>query len=125
MENEALTMRRLCADDLFTMMRILSKIGVNDLRSVMPTKTAIQRVREGSESAESLGVTVALMIADKLLVKRLHAVLETLDPEDQEMIHAVFFDGLSMREYAKRLGVYPRAVVYRMERLLKALRKML
>ena len=41
------------------------------------------------------------------------------------MIHAVFFDGLSMREYAKRLGVYPRAVVYRMERLLKMLRKML
>lgn len=35
MENEALTMRRLCADDLFTMMRILSKIGVNDLRSAM------------------------------------------------------------------------------------------
>lgn len=69
MENEALTMRRLCADDLFTMMRILSKIGVNDLRSVMQTKTAIQRVREGSESAESLGVTVALMIADKLLAR--------------------------------------------------------
>ena len=54
-----------------------------------------------------------------------HAVLETLDPADREMIHAVFFDGLSMREYAKRLGVYPRAVVYRMERLLKMLRKML
>lgn len=69
MENEALTMRRLCADDLFTMMRILSKIGVNDLRSVMPTMTAVQRVREGSESAESLGVTVALMIADKLLAR--------------------------------------------------------
>ena len=42
-----------------------------------------------------------------------------------EMIHAVFFDGLSMREYAKQLDVYPRAVVYRVERLLKALRKML
>ena len=45
------------------------------------------------------------MIADKLLVKRLNAALETLDPADREMIHAVFFDGLSMREYAKRLGV--------------------
>ena len=51
--------------------------------------------------------------------------LETLDPADREMIHAVFFDGLSMREYAKQLDVYPRAVVYRVERLLKALRKML
>ena len=69
MENEALTMRRLRADDLFTMMHILSKIGVNDLRSVMPTKTAVQRVREGNESAESLGVTVALMLADKLLAR--------------------------------------------------------
>lgn len=67
MENEALTMRRLCADDLFTMMRILSKIGVNDLRSAMPTKTAVQRVREGNESAETVGVTVALTIANKLL----------------------------------------------------------
>ena len=67
MENTTLTMRRPCADDIFTMMRILSKIGVNDLRSALPTKTAIQRVREGCETAENLGITTALMIADKLL----------------------------------------------------------
>lgn len=67
MENEALTMRRLRADDLFTMMRILSKIGVEDLRAALPGKTTIQRVREGNESAETVGVTVALTIADKLL----------------------------------------------------------
>lgn len=69
MENEALTLRRLRADDLFTMMRILSKIGVEDLRAALPGKTTIQRVREGNESAESLGVTVALMLADKLLAR--------------------------------------------------------
>ncbi|MBD9172899.1 MAG: hypothetical protein EGP83_07160 [Clostridiales bacterium] len=67
MENEALTLRRLRADDLFTMMRILSKIGVEDLRAALPGKTTIQRVREGNESAETVGVTVALTIADKLL----------------------------------------------------------
>lgn len=67
MENTTLTMRRLRADDIFTMMRILSKIGVNDLRSALPTKNAIQRVREGCETAENLGITTALMIADKLL----------------------------------------------------------
>ena len=78
-----------------------------------------------SEAALCSAENLEDMIADKLLVKRLNAVLETLTPADQEMIHAVFFDGLSMREYAKQLGVYPRAVVYRMERLLKALRKML
>ena len=67
MENEALTLRRLRADDLFTMMRILSKLGVEDLRAALPGKTTIQRVREGNESAETVGVTVALTIADKLL----------------------------------------------------------
>lgn len=67
MENEALTLRRLRADDLFTMMRILSKIGVEDLRAALPGKTTIQRVREGNESAETVDVTVALTIADKLL----------------------------------------------------------
>ena len=65
------------------------------------------------------------VIANKPLVKKLHAVLATLDAADQEMIQAVFFDGLSMREYVKRLGVYHRTVTYRMERLLKLLRKKL
>lgn len=69
MENTTLTMRRLRADDIFTMMRILSKIGVNDLRSALPTKNAIQRVREGCETAENLGITTALMLADKLLAR--------------------------------------------------------
>ena len=65
------------------------------------------------------------IVSNKLLFKKLMTVLENLDMVDQEMIRAVFFDGLSMREYAKRIGVYPRAVVYRMERLLKTLRNKL
>ena len=58
-----------------------------------------------SEAALCSAENLEDMIADKLLVKRLNTVLETLNPADREMIHAVFFDGLSMREYAKRLGV--------------------
>lgn len=65
------------------------------------------------------------IVSNKLLSKKLMTVLENLGMPDQEMIRAVFFDGLSMREYAKRIGVYPRAVVYRMERLLKTLRNKL
>lgn len=65
------------------------------------------------------------IISHKLLCQKLRTVLGNLDSADQEMIRAVFFDGLSMREYAKRIGVYPRAVVYRMERLLKTLRNKL
>jgi DNA-directed RNA polymerase specialized sigma subunit len=72
-------------------------------------------------SAENLEDT----ISDKLLYRKLKTVLGNLDTADQEMIRTVFFDGISMREYAKRIGVYPRAVVYRMERLLKTLRNKL
>ena len=50
-----------------------------------------------SEAALCSAENLEDMIADKLLVKRLHAVLETLTPADREMIHAVFFDGLSIR----------------------------
>ena len=72
-------------------------------------------------SAENLEDT----ISDKLLYRKLKTVLGNLDTADQEMIRTVFFDGISMREYAKRIGVYPRAVVYRMERLLQTLRNKL
>ena len=72
-------------------------------------------------SAENLEDT----ISDKLLYRKLKTVLGNLDTADQEMIRTVFFDGISMREYAKRIGVYPRAVVYRMERLLKTPRNKL
>ena len=72
-------------------------------------------------SAENLEDT----ISDKLLYRKLKTVLGNLDTADQEMIRTVFFDGISMREYAKRIGVYPRAVVYLMERLLKTLRNKL
>lgn len=76
-----------------------------------------------SEAALCIAEDLEDVIEHKLLIKKLNAVLATLDTSDQEMLHAVFFEGLSMREYAKRIGVYPRAVVYRMERLLEALRK--
>lgn len=55
--------------------------------------------------------------------ERLVSVLSSLSTEEQELIQALFFDGESVREYAKKLGVYHRTIIYRRDKLLEKLRK--
>lgn len=55
--------------------------------------------------------------------QKLPTVLAELEPNEQELIQALFFEGLSAREYARQLGVYHRAVLYRKEQVLEKLRK--
>ena len=47
----------------------------------------------------------------------------SLNSDEQELIQALFFDGLSVREYARKLGVCHRTIIYRRDKLLKKLRK--
>ena len=49
--------------------------------------------------------------------------LAQLSPEEQALIQAIFFDGVPVREYARRLSVQLRTVQYRRDRLLEKLRK--
>lgn len=53
--------------------------------------------------------------------ERLKAAMDSLDKEERQLLQALFFDGISARTYAKQLGVYPRAVEYRKEKLLRKL----
>lgn len=55
--------------------------------------------------------------------KRLPEVLKELEPDEQELIQALFFRGVSAREYAKQLGVYHRTILYRKDKVLEKLRK--
>lgn len=55
--------------------------------------------------------------------KRLPTVLEELDSDELELIQALYFKGLSAREYAKQLGVYHRTILYRKEKVLEKLRE--
>jgi len=43
----------------------------------------------------------------------LENILSLLSEEEKQLIQALFFDGISTREYAKQIGVYQRAVIYR------------
>ncbi len=54
--------------------------------------------------------------------KRLIAMLSNLDEEEKNLIKALFFDGISAREYARQLGVYHRTIIYRRDKLLEKLR---
>ena len=55
--------------------------------------------------------------------ERLSAALESLDDVDRKLITALFLDGISAREYARKLGISDMAVCKRRDRILKKLRK--
>ena len=55
--------------------------------------------------------------------ENLKAALSSLNEDEQQLIQALFFDGISTREYAKQLGVFQRAIIYRRDKLLEKLRK--
>ena len=46
-----------------------------------------------------------------------------LENADRELINALFFDGVSTREYARRIGITQRAVIKRRDRILRDLKK--
>ena len=53
----------------------------------------------------------------------LETALSLLSEEEKQLIQALFFDEMSTRQYAKQIGVYQRAVIYRRDKLLEKLRK--
>ena len=51
------------------------------------------------------------------------AALLSLEDRDRQLITALFYDHLSTREYARRLGVTQRAVIKRRDRILRDMKK--
>ena len=56
------------------------------------------------------------------LIRILRSVLPTLDEEEQELIRTLYYEGVSMREYARRLGVHHSTVQERRDKALSRLR---
>ena len=51
------------------------------------------------------------------------AALIALEDRDRQLITALFYDRLSTREYARRIGVTQRAVIKRRDRILRDMKK--
>ncbi len=64
-------------------------------------------------------------VVNAVMVDRLKAALPLLSDSEQELIQAIFFDGLSEREVGARLGITQSVVNKRKARILRKLRKII
>ena len=57
--------------------------------------------------------------------ERLRAAIQKLDPDQQAMIRAIYFEGVSVSDYAARMGVTQSAISHRLQTVKKKLKKLL
>lgn len=57
------------------------------------------------------------------MLDELPLVIKSLSESDRKLIKALYYDGCSTREYARKLGITQRAVIKRRDRILKHLKK--
>lgn len=57
--------------------------------------------------------------------ERLCDAIQKLDPDQQTMIRAIYFDGVSVNDYAARMGVTQSAISHRLQTVKKKLKKLL
>lgn len=65
------------------------------------------------------------LVEDGWLTGELQKAIASLSHEDQRLIEALFFKGMSERDYANQLGVYHNAVHKRKIRILSKIKKFL
>ncbi len=78
---------------------------------------------EPIESAEDTTVNLETENEFAKLLSALPEVLAELTYEDRELIDALYFKGIPAREYARQLGIYHRAVIYRRDKVFLKLRQ--
>ena len=57
--------------------------------------------------------------------ERLRAAIQKLDPNQQTMVRAIYFEGVSVNDYAARMGVTQSAISHRLQTVKKKLKKLL
>ena len=66
-----------------------------------------------------------LIVANQIQTEALRRIIAQLNESDRQLIQALYFDSLTEREYADRLGVYRNAVHKRKMRILSKIKKLL
>lgn len=93
MENEKYTLRKLCADDMFIMFRIISKIGIKDLRKCMAAADVKAAIT--GKDVNAVGIAVAFEIAAVLMEhlpdckKEIYSFLESLSGMKEKELAAL------------------------------------
>lgn len=85
--------------------------------------------RQGSLGEELLQdkgqPSVEELVEQKMLIESLRTCLAALAEEEQDLIRALFYEGLTERELSLRTGVHNMTIHNRKVRILKKLRKMM
>ena len=82
------------------------------------------RVYEGMDYAvEDSGLEA--LFAGPTDEEQLCAAIQKLDPDQQAMIRAIYFEGVSVNNYAARMGVTQSAISHRLQTVKKKLKKLL
>ena len=82
------------------------------------------KVYEGMDyAAEDSGLEA--LFAGPTDEERLHAAIRQLSPDQQEMVRAIYFENVSVNDYAARMGVTQSAISHRLQTVKKKLKKFL
>lgn len=79
-------------------------------------------MQENAPSAEEIYIEREDKQELTMKMQRLSSYLTTLQEEDYQLLHAVFFDCISVREYARKNGLSHTAVLKRRDKLLKKIK---
>lgn len=70
-------------------------------------------------------IGIEKLVAVKMQIAALHEALNKLNPEEREIIQALFFEEIPQRDLAKKLNISQGAVFRRKEKTLKKLKEFL
>lgn len=106
--------------------RIVRDTNGRDIRVLPSREDSLDRLMadcamqfpDTQESVESA-------VLRRMSIERLYKALDTLSEKERHLIDALFFEGLTEREYAEELGVYRNTVHYRKCKILAKLRRLL
>ena len=97
-------------------------ISITSLEVVMDAESGSVN---GESALSSLSIDIEDALVEKIEKEELHRALKKLTQEERAFIKALFFDGYSERDYAKKTGVYHNAVHKKKLRILKKLKNFL
>lgn len=67
--------------------------------------------------------SVEEVIMSREICKELHRAVDALPREERDLIHAIYFEGKSEREYARILGISQNSTLKRRRKILSKLKK--
>ena len=79
----------------------------------------------GEDVLVDSGTDIGEKVEIHLMLEKLLNIFQRLTLDEQSLVKAIYFDGLSEREYAVQLGVFPNAVHKRKVRILEKLKMMM